>query len=278
MDNSDRPVFAPEVEFQIEQIQNQADLIAWEQLQALQVPTPIAQKMMRASYPPQQSGPPPRKKPNEIRMVIRSYARMLYFAEANLYQDGLELKEQLTHLAALIIERIEETITEVEELGIKSSVGLEHHGISKEGMRNAALSEISEWIRKRLAHFPPPNKPPLPPEIQAQMANPSKYDDSDAAAYLVEVPAASQTTVETNSTAEADATEKQRREKLLADYKESTGDPSNKRIYEARNAGIYKPEFYKWLQGMLPRGSETARNFERFLREKRAPIPRHPKE
>jgi hypothetical protein len=183
MANSDRPVFAPEVEFQIEQIQNQADLIAWQQLQALQVPTPIAQKMMRAAYPPQESGPPPRKKPNEIRMHIRSYARMLYVAEANLYQDGPDIKEQLMNLAARIIERIEATIADVEELGIKRSVSLAHHGLSSEQMRKAALGAVSEWIEKRLTHAPTPDRPPLPPHVQAQMTAGPQADAKQASAY-----------------------------------------------------------------------------------------------
>lgn len=68
--------------------------------------------------------------------------------------------------------------------------------------------------------------------------------------------------------------EKGRREHLLADYLAAIGNPSRYRIYTARNSGIHKPEFYKWLNGALPRDSETAKNFERFLREKKAPIPR----
>ena len=64
---------------------------------------------------------------------------------------------------------------------------------------------------------------------------------------------------------------------LLAAYKSATGNPSNWQIYNARNSGIHKPEFYKWLKGELHADSETTKNFERFLREKRAPIRRKPK-
>ncbi len=63
---------------------------------------------------------------------------------------------------------------------------------------------------------------------------------------------------------------------MLADYKRATGDPSNKAIYESRNSGIYKPEFYKWLRGELESDSVTAINFEKFLRLKKRPIPRQP--
>jgi len=74
------------------------------------------------------------------------------------------------------------------------------------------------------------------------------------------------------------ADEKIRRERLFADYKEATGNPSNKRIYEAKNSGIHKPEFYEWLNGRLPVDSATAINFERFLKLKKPPTPRNPKE
>jgi hypothetical protein len=77
------------------------------------------------------------------------------------------------------------------------------------------------------------------------------------------------------STADAESgDETPRRERLLAEYKAATGDPSNRQIYSARNSGIHKPEFYKWLKGDLPGASETAKNFERFLCEKKSPIPR----
>jgi hypothetical protein len=65
--------------------------------------------------------------------------------------------------------------------------------------------------------------------------------------------------------------EVERRAKLLADYKGATGDPSNRQIYEAKNSRIHKPEFYKWRSGKLSAESETALNFERFLRERKPP-------
>ena len=42
-----------------------------------------------------------------------------------------------------------------------------------------------------------------------------------------------------------------RRGQLLAEYKSAAGDPSNRRIYESRNSGIHKPEFYSWRNGEL---------------------------
>ena len=68
--------------------------------------------------------------------------------------------------------------------------------------------------------------------------------------------------------------EKARRELLLAEYKTATGNPSNKRLYEAGNSGIHKPQFYTWLSGHLSCESATRINFERFLKEKKPPIRR----
>jgi len=67
-----------------------------------------------------------------------------------------------------------------------------------------------------------------------------------------------------------------RRQNLLSRYKQATGNPSNNRIYKAKNSGIHKPEFYAWLSGDLPATSQTSINFERFLAEKKPPIPRNP--
>lgn len=66
-----------------------------------------------------------------------------------------------------------------------------------------------------------------------------------------------------------------RREALLSEYKSSTG-ASHKKIYEAQNSGVHKPEFYSWRNGKLPASSKTAKTFEAFLRAKRRPVPRKP--
>jgi hypothetical protein len=85
--------------------------------------------------------------------------------------------------------------------------------------------------------------------------------------------------LEAISPSEAKATieaEIRRREGLLAAYKSAMGNPSNKRIYEAGNSGVHKPEFYNWIKGKLSSDSATCINFERFLNDKRPPIPRKP--
>jgi hypothetical protein len=68
-----------------------------------------------------------------------------------------------------------------------------------------------------------------------------------------------------------------RRLGLLEGYKSATGNPPNKRIYEARNSGIHKPEFYKWLSGALPAHSKTSIKFELFLSRKKPAIPKTPR-
>jgi hypothetical protein len=64
------------------------------------------------------------------------------------------------------------------------------------------------------------------------------------------------------------------RQQLLIEYKAATGNPSNRQIYRSRNAGIHKPQFYEWLNGTLSSKSATCINFERFLRERKKPIPK----
>jgi hypothetical protein len=77
--------------------------------------------------------------------------------------------------------------------------------------------------------------------------------------------------------ADWNAIEVTRRADLLAAYKRANSNPSNKRIYEARNSGIHKPQFYEWVRGELPADSETTGNFERFLKEQKPPIARKPR-
>lgn len=150
MDNPDRPVFTPEIDFHIEQVQNQADRLAWQQLRALQVPTAISRKMMKAAYPPEFVGPPDPQKPKEILLHIRTYARTLYLAEGNFYQTGAHVEEQLRKLADRIVERVGATVADVEESAVKLNISLSHHGVSMGQMQLAALREVNELIGKRL--------------------------------------------------------------------------------------------------------------------------------
>jgi hypothetical protein len=73
---------------------------------------------------------------------------------------------------------------------------------------------------------------------------------------------------------EPEVNELRRRNILLAEYKAAAGQPSNRKIYNARNSGIHKPEFYDYFNGDLKAESQTFVNFESFLRAKKPPIPR----
>jgi hypothetical protein len=66
--------------------------------------------------------------------------------------------------------------------------------------------------------------------------------------------------------------ERDRRKRLLDEYKSATGNPANHKIYSAENVPIHKPEFYEWQSGDLPATSATTQNFERFLRAKKPPL------
>ena len=65
------------------------------------------------------------------------------------------------------------------------------------------------------------------------------------------------------------------RRALLDEYRTFVPEVSHKKIYESRNSQIHKPEFYEWLSGQLPSSSQTCVNFERFLREKKPPLPKN---
>jgi hypothetical protein len=108
--------------------------------------------------------------------------------------------------------------------------------------------------------------PPKPAPVPSETASTFQQDSTPS----VQKPAG-------RSVNASDNEEITRRSKLLTEYKAATKNPSNKRIYGARNSGIHKPEFYEWVNGALPPDSATTINFERFLREKKPPIPKKPK-
>lgn len=64
------------------------------------------------------------------------------------------------------------------------------------------------------------------------------------------------------------------RQELLENYKKRTGVQTNAAIYNAKNAGIHKPQFYQWRKGELADDCMTARNLERFLLSFERPKPR----
>jgi hypothetical protein len=99
----------------------------------------------------------------------------------------------------------------------------------------------------------------------------------DSISDVADVPASGDKTQPSTNPPPAQVDEKLRRATLLAEYKAATGQPSKQKIYTAKNSCIHKPEFMKWQRGELPPTSATCQNFERFLKAKKAPIPRKPK-
>jgi hypothetical protein len=64
------------------------------------------------------------------------------------------------------------------------------------------------------------------------------------------------------------------RGELLANYKKRTGVRTNAAIYNAKNSGFHKPDFYRWRSGKLLATTATATSLENFLRAGERPKPR----
>ena len=60
----------------------------------------------------------------------------------------------------------------------------------------------------------------------------------------------------------------------ILEYKKANPGVTDYQIYNAKNSGVHKPEFYRYVKGTLSSESETCKNFERFLAEKKTPNKR----
>jgi len=176
-----------------------------------------------------------------LKMILAEYARNLYIAEGNSYPDDPKIGRWLEVLRDRLVERAMSTVTRMEEEAKKRNASFEYHEVSPEQMREVMRSEINKQISDRTG-APQPAGPSPPQEVKT----------------------------------ESDGSEAARRAILLSEYKAATGNPSNKSIYEASNSGIYKPEFYQWVNGELPDKSRVTKRFEAFLKARRKPIPRKP--
>jgi hypothetical protein len=259
MGNADRPALTPSQEIAIESAQNDVDGEFWRILWEFQALMPHAQ--LEYDRRNRTNRPTP-KEPAKFQWVIGEYARNLFIIEARVYPDALELREWLTNLSKRVMERVSQKLDEIENRGQLQDRSFVHHGVIPDQIISTMRGVLASAIEVRLASYQPislpPPPPPPPPEVTAQMqSQPSTKSE------------AAQDT-------EPNESEVERRGKLLAEYKLETG-ASNRKIYEARNSGIYKPEFYKWLDGTLPSESSTSINFERFLRAQKPPMPRKPK-
>jgi hypothetical protein len=186
-------------------------------------------------------------------MYLHSYALELFNEEFNRYPNDQQCSARW---AQKLAERVEaRIIRRIGELEASQSSGmvlmnLGYHGVTQPEMRETIRVCLKGLIEEKLL-----------PEPQKQEAASTKTLRPAESKEPAIAPAPS---------------EIERRKTLLAEYKAATGDPSDYQLFNAQNSGLHKPEFYRWLKGTLSAHSRTAQNFERFLREKKLPIPRKP--
>jgi hypothetical protein len=207
-----------------------------------------------------------------VLMYLRSYAKTLYFAEGNLYQQQPNLEAMLQGLKRRIVVSMMKIVSDVEKSVRAQGVCLANHGLTEREMRKAVADEVETQIRARLDTPKIVDAPPLPPQVVAQMM---MADGSGLLPRHVQEEIIAKAQAEALSE-KANHTPVESRAALLSEYKQTTGDPPNKRIYEAANSGIHKPEFYQWLSGKLPDKSRVTKRFEAFLKARKRPIPKKP--
>jgi hypothetical protein len=190
----------------------------------------------------------PTKTPVLLRNELTMYAGALFRLEADQYpkNDG-NYAAWLVTLSNRITARI---LHAVEELEASEGTGkLSYHGLSVDAMREG----LQVFLALVVFEYAGISMPILPPTAQRKAQKASAEPETESNPEVA------------------------RRAALLAEYKAATRNVSNKRIYEAQNSGIHKPEFYRWVSADLPDTSIPARRFERFLASKKMPIPRKPK-
>jgi hypothetical protein len=146
-------------------------------------------------------------------------------------------------------------------LGLEQRYGLTWHGLAPEEMEAAIRSSLDEVRKLTLVRY------------QSVIEQPRKSAKTTRPAAIVESSHDSDPNEEKPAATDV-AQIVAYRGKLLEDYKSATGNPSSKKIYEAGNSGINKPEFYEWKNGQLPDRSRTTQQFEAFLKAKRRLIPK----
>src|SRR5437870_4399962 len=105
MSDLNRPILGLDVEYRIEQYQQEIDREYWQQLGELQVLVPAADKITRETFPILRLRPPAPKSPIGLRRVLAAYARALFFTEANYYPSDPRLKHWLRELSERSMKR-----------------------------------------------------------------------------------------------------------------------------------------------------------------------------
>ncbi|HTV83082.1 MAG TPA: hypothetical protein VME18_10560 [Acidobacteriaceae bacterium] len=257
MGNENRPDLTLQQQIAVEAAQNDVDGMFWESLWHFQALTgESGEDNYRRNRP---SNPPAPKEPAAFKWVAGEYARNLFIAESERYPESPDLQMWLESLRERTMDRATQLLDKIEDEGAARNRSFGHHGVTPDELLEAMGNALDDEIQRRLSRSPI-LLPPLPPGVTQQMRD------------QVPAPIAATTTQGTVS----NEPEVERREKLLTDYKAATG-ASNRQIFMAQNSGIHKPQFVEWRRGELPDTSATTQNFERFLREKKPPIPRKPK-
>jgi hypothetical protein len=235
---------------------HQADQTYWPQITAMRV---------KKYHPLDTPVPPPT--PELLLNKLLQYASVLFKVEADQYEQlrtGGHYLDWLSRLTDRVVAKVVKVSGQLND-GDSDALLLDYHGLTLPKIEQE-LKEFLEGIAYQYDQG----------QFNATVA---KIQINKSQTVNIEQPSDSTLPLkgETVSLGQSDSTEVERRQKLLNEYKVANKSLPNKRIYEARNSGLHKPEFYEWLNGTLPAKSETTLNFERFLREKKPPIPRKPK-
>jgi hypothetical protein len=242
MDDLDRPNLGPETDEEITVALYEVHETYWAQLRAMQIGPRVAFF---------EAHPVPPKRPIQLSAILRGYAQKLFSTEEIEYPQHPQLQHWRLKLAERVSNKVMESVREIEDRGMLSS--LKYHGLTESRMReivDEALREIA------LANLPQITKQENQPAEELALDETSHEDKE-----TIISPASNENEIE-------------RRKKLLAEYKAATHDPSDRKIYEAQNSGIHKPQFYEWRNGKLLSNSITAKKFEAFLKAKKPPVPK----
>jgi hypothetical protein len=258
MDEPAGPPLSPYAREQLGADLYRVDEIFWERLTALQVSVITNLTFMGAGPTP--PGPP--KRPLELKSVLHSYAEQLFYVEASKYPPtDPDFVQWLIKLSPKLESHIMRRLKELEAKSFMKS--LRYHEVTEEAMREAIGVALQASIKKFAG------------DREVPQASSLRSGPDHPVARLVRAtdPPKQPTRVASKTLPDGEI---ERRKKLLEEYKAATS-ASNKKIYEARNSGVHKPQFYEWINGELSAESATAQNFERFLVAKKPPIPRDAK-
>ena len=261
MDEQDKPPLGAYAYEKIAQSLHEIDKSYWAELSKMRAKSPFTVGTSQGPTPA-----PPRL-PEHLRVALCSYARQLFQAESYEYPASPQIGFWLTKLAERVADRVMRAVEALDKslfdiLFTTQTYGLSYHGLTIPQMRQAVEEHLEEIKSLTLAGFQPAIERDTEPQ-SAQLAVEEPHSFSKSAEAFATPPTDLAGIVE-------------RRMKLLDGYKAATGNPSSKKIYEAENSGINKPEFYEWKNGRLPDRSRTTKQFEAFLTAKRRLIPKKP--